>query len=262
MAAPTSNTAGDDASPSTDESAQTKLDEQAPAGKTAGENAPPSTVEEQAPSVVSEHLHSTSEPEATDIPTANAPDPTTVNPETTAGGAPEQESEAGPNPPSAVKPSAKKATAPPKGDKPAAAKADGKPAAAKGAKKEKAPAVEDKPFAEFIQQDYLPALKKALTEQGVQELELNFEKQKVPITGYEQAEDCWQVKGNWQNGLRQFNVYFPKEDIQGQRAFSCNEGSKPSTLEPFLIDERKVTLDLMVFGVIQRLNGQKWLTRN
>jgi len=37
---------------------------------------------------------------------------------------------------------------------------------------------------------------------------------------------------------------------------------KPSTLEPFLIDERKVTLDLMVFGVMQRLNGQKWLERN
>ncbi|MGB3208973.1 MAG: DUF2996 domain-containing protein, partial [Crinalium sp.] len=37
---------------------------------------------------------------------------------------------------------------------------------------------------------------------------------------------------------------------------------KPSTLEPFLIDERKVTLDLMVFGVIQRLNAQKWLVRN
>jgi len=33
-------------------------------------------------------------------------------------------------------------------------------------------------------------------------------------------------------------------------------------LEPFLIDERKVTLDLMVFGVMQRLNGQKWLERN
>jgi len=63
--------------------------------------------------------------------------------------------------------------------------------------------------------------------------------------------------GRWQNGImRQFNIYFP-ENIQGQR-LSCNEGSKPSTLE--LIDEW-VTLDLMVFGVMQRLNGQKWLEK-
>jgi len=38
--------------------------------------------------------------------------------------------------------------------------------------KEKAPAVEDKPFAEFVQQDYLPALKTAFAKQGVQNLEL------------------------------------------------------------------------------------------
>nr|WP_227501544.1 DUF2996 domain-containing protein [Synechocystis sp. PCC 7509] len=129
------------------------------------------------------------------------------------------------------------------------------------AKKEKAPAVEDKPFAEFVQQHYLPALQKAFATQGVPEANLKFEKQKVAIAGYDSSE-CWQVKGSLYNGLRQFSVYFPQENIQGQRAFSCNEGSKPSTLESFLIDERKVTLDLLVFGVIQRLNGQKWLARN
>jgi len=130
-----------------------------------------------------------------------------------------------------------KAAAPPKGDKPAA-KAAGDSLHLRQ-QKEKAPAVEDKPFAEFVQQDYLPALKTAFAKQGVQNLELTFEKQKVPIAGYNQA-DCWQVKGRWQNGImHQFNIYFPQEDIQG-RAFP---GSKPSTLEPFLIDERKVTLD-------------------
>ena len=35
-----------------------------------------------------------------------------------------------------------------------------------------------------------------------------------------------------------------------------------STIEPFLGDERKINLDLLVFGVVQRLNAQKWLTRN
>ena len=237
----------------------------------AGEVAP-STVEQQAPSVSEEHSPSTDSQQATDIPTANAPDPTAVHPDLNPDTAEDKSSDAVSNPDESAetKPAAKKAATSPKGDKPAAKAAGDKPAAkeagdkpaAKAAKKEKAPAVEDKPFAEFIQQNYLPALKTALADQGVKDLDLTFEKQKVPIAGYNQADDCWQVMGRWQNGLRQFNLYFPKEDIQGQRAFSCNEGSKPSTLEPFLIDERKVTLDLMVFGVIQRLNGQKWLTRN
>ncbi|BAY61387.1 hypothetical protein NIES22_14520 [Calothrix brevissima NIES-22] len=151
----------------------------------------------------------------------------------------------------------------PKREKPAA-QADGeeKPAAKAAAKKEKAPAVEDKPFVEFIQQEYLPAVQKAITQQGVADLQLSVAKQKVPITGFESGEECWQLVGSWQNGLRQFNVYFPDEDIQGKKGFSCNEGKKPSTFESFLIDERKITLDLLVFGLVQRLNGQKWLGRN
>ncbi len=225
-------------------------EEQAPTGKTAGENAPPSTVEEQAPSIVKEHLHSTSEAEATDIPTANAPDPTAVDPQVNPSATGEKPTtEASTPDESASQAKSPKKTAP-------AEKAD-KPAA----KKEKAPAVEDKPFAEFMQQYYLPALQKAFAIQGIPEVDLQFTKQKVAIAGYDSG-DCWQIKGSLYKGLRQFNVYFPQEDIQGQRAFSCNEGSKPSTLESFLIDERKVTLDLLVFGVIQRLNGQKWLTRN
>ncbi|MBE9095451.1 DUF2996 domain-containing protein [Tychonema sp. LEGE 07203] len=143
---------------------------------------------------------------------------------------------------------------------PAKADADKPPAKAK---KEKAPAVEDKPFAEFIQQDYLPALQTALTKQGVKDLEVRFAKQKLPIAGMSNAGDCWQVIGKFQEGQRQFNLYFPQEDIKSQRAFSCaDNNTNTSTLEPFLIDERKITLDLMVFGVVQRLNAQKWLDLN
>jgi len=209
----------------------------------AGEVAP-STVDKQAPSVAEEHAPSTDSPEATDLPTANAPDPKAANPE---------------DDPNAAKPAA----VPPKREKPAAAATEEKPAAAKAAKKEKAPAVEDKPFVEFIEQDYLPALQKAIAQQGVQDLQVSFAKQKVPITGFESAEECWQIIGSWSEiGLRQFNLYFPEEDIQGKKGFSCNEGKKPSTLESFLIDERKITLDLLVFGLVQRLDGQKWLGIN
>ncbi|MEH2380661.1 MAG: DUF2996 domain-containing protein [Nostoc sp.] len=220
----------------------------------AGEVAP-STVDKQAPSVAEEHAPSTDSPEATDIPTANAPDPKAANPEDNPNAA-----KPAAVPPKREKPAA--AAKPATGEKPEAATEE-KPAAAKAAKKEKAPAVEDKPFVDFIEQDYLPALQKAIAQKGVQDLQVSFAKQKVPITGFESAEECWQIIGSWSEiGLRQFNLYFPEEDIQGKKGFSCNEGKKPSTLESFLIDERRITLDLLVFGLVQRLDGQKWLGRN
>ncbi len=129
-------------------------------------------------------------------------------------------------------------------------------------KKEKPPAVEDKPFTEFIEQDYLPALQEALQEKGVEDLELKFAQEKLP-PGLGASEACWQVIGKWQAGKRQFNLYFPNEDIKAQKVFSCAaNGSQPSVIEPFLGDERRINLKLLVFGVVQRLNAQKWLTLN
>ncbi len=129
-------------------------------------------------------------------------------------------------------------------------------------KKPKAPALEDKPFPEFIQQDYIPALQKALNSQGVEDLDLKFAKEKLP-SGLGVNQDCWQVIGKWQAGKRQFNVYFPNEDISTLKLFTCAlNGIQPSTIEAFLGDERKINLDLLVFGVVRRLNAQKWLTRN
>ena len=67
----------------------------------------------------------------------------------------------------------------------------------------------------------------------------------------------------FRSGKRQFNVYFFEDNIQGQRAISIvDRATKSSSIEPFLIDERKITLDLLVSSVVLRLNGQKWLTRN
>jgi len=130
-------------------------------------------------------------------------------------------------------------------------------------KKEKPPAVEAKPFIDFIQQDYLPALTQALVAKGVTDLQVDLERSKIAIKGFETAPDCNQVIGRWERGSRQFNVYFFDDSIQGQRAISCVDGgNKASTIEPFLIDERKITLDLLVSGVILRLNSQKWLLRN
>ncbi len=200
----------------------------------------PSTVEKQAPDVAEDNAPSTSSPETTSIPTANAPDPASVNAEDN---------------PNAVKPKAgtqKETTPSEEAVKPAKAK------------KEKAPALEDKPFAEFVQQDYLPALKQGLAKLGVPDIDLTFEKKKIPLKGYE-SNESWQIVGQWKTSKqpRQFNIYFFDENINGLKGFSCAESAgRPSTMESFLIDERKVNLDLLVFGAVQRLNGQKWLARN
>ncbi|QLL29172.1 DUF2996 domain-containing protein [Thermosynechococcus sichuanensis E542] len=118
----------------------------------------------------------------------------------------------------------------------------------KPAKKEKPAAIEDKPFAEFINDAFLPALQQALSAKGG-DVTLRFEDNTVI--------------GEWGRGMYQFRLYFLEGDIQGPKAFVCSSGGiAPSTIEPFLGDERKVTLDLLVFGVMQRLNGQKWLGGN
>jgi len=138
-----------------------------------------------------------------------------------------------------------------------------KPAAAAAkAKPPKAPALEDKPFKEFIEQDFNSALKDAIVSQGLKEVELTLVKQPLPIKGAG-PEECWQIVGNLRDQKRQFNLYFLDEDINGKKAFSySNNGTPPSTIESFMIDERKVTLDLLLGFTLKRLNGQKWLARN
>lgn len=135
-------------------------------------------------------------------------------------------------------------------------------AAAKKSKKEKPPAVEDKPFQEFMSQHFVPSLKESLASEGLTDIELTFEKKPLPIKGLEQS-DCWQVQGQWQKGQRQFFVAFQQENIKGPKFYSAaDNGSKPTLLESFMIDEKRVTLGLMVMYVVQRLNAQKWLTGN
>jgi hypothetical protein len=114
----------------------------------------------------------------------------------------------------------------------------------------KPPEPEELPFEQFINEHYLPALSKALIEEeGLSDLQLQFLGDRV--------------QGKWLGNLRQFTVYFPKQDIHSLKAFSCSDrGFEPTTIEPFMVDERKTTLDLLVFYVQQRLNGQKWLALN
>ncbi|TVP64777.1 MAG: DUF2996 domain-containing protein [Leptolyngbya sp. LCM1.Bin17] len=143
-------------------------------------------------------------------------------------------------------------------------KGNTKPAAkASAKKKEKPPAVEDKPFPEFIQEHFFPSLQSALQEEGIDDIQLNLDQRPLTVIGIDDSEPYWHVQGQWQGGDRQFNIAFTKDDIKSSKVFYfADKGSQPSTIEQFMGDERRVNLDLMVMYTVQRLNAQKWLTRN
>jgi hypothetical protein len=74
--------------------------------------------------------------------------------------------------------------------------------------------------------------------------------------------DCWQVKGDLPGG-RRFWLCFTAANLDGAKMIALAEaGAQPSLLESFLIDEKKMTLPLLVSRLVQRLNGQKWLGPN
>lgn len=134
----------------------------------------------------------------------------------------------------------------------AAAKA---PAAAA---KAKPPALEDKPFAEFVAADLLPALAREIQAYGGPAPVLAFVEGAMPVVG----SPCWMVQGSLP-GERRFWLCFTAADISSTKTVAISEsGGEPSLLESFLIDERKITLPLLVSRLVQRLNGQKWLGAN
>lgn len=124
--------------------------------------------------------------------------------------------------------------------------------------KPKPPAPEDQPFATFVPELLLPALAKEIQGYGGPAPELAFEQGPMPVVGA----DCWMVKGQLP-GERRFWLCFTTADINAPKTVAVAEaGSEPSLLESFLIDEKKMSLALLVSRLVQRLNGQKWLGPN
>ncbi|MFQ4137916.1 DUF2996 domain-containing protein [Nodosilinea sp. PGN35] len=178
---------------------------------------------------------------------------------------------------------AQSAEAAPKAEAKAAPKAEAgaeaKAAPKAAPKKEKPPALEDKPFTEFIEQHFIPTLKSALKEKGIDDIQLTLDQRPLGVFGVSDSEPYWHVKGEWQpdvgvrdgslseqaspGGNRQFNIAFTKDSISSPKLFYfADRGAQPSTIEQFMGDERKITLDLLVLFTLRRLNGQKWLARN
>jgi hypothetical protein len=124
--------------------------------------------------------------------------------------------------------------------------------------KAKPPAPEDRPFAEFVPELLLPALVTECRNYGGPAPELSFEEGPMPVVGA----PCWFIKGSLP-GQRRFWLCFSDANIQSAKTLALAEaGAEPSLLESFLIDERKMTLALLVSRLVQRLNGQKWLGPN
>ena len=68
------------------------------------------------------------------------------------------------------------------------------------------------------------------------------------------------LEGNFKSGQRQFNVIFSDADLNASKGFTCTTSGAPvSTIESFMIDERKVSADLLVFYIVQRLYAQQWV---
>ena len=124
--------------------------------------------------------------------------------------------------------------------------------------KPKPPKPEDKPFKAFLEEDLIPGLESALKAKGQSLQKILLVKGQRPVVRYE----CWSIQGILSSD-RRFWISFSKESITSVKTIALAEaGSEASLLESFLIDERKVTLSLIISRVLQRLNGQKWLGKN
>ena len=130
--------------------------------------------------------------------------------------------------------------------------------AAKPAKPAPKPKLEDKPFAAFINDDLLPALKQSLADRNQSPISLELVEGDRPVVGG----NCWMIKGVLPSE-RRFWLCFENDSITSGKTIALAEsGSDPSLLESFLIDEKRITLALLESRLLQRLNGQKWFGGN
>ncbi len=124
--------------------------------------------------------------------------------------------------------------------------------------KKTTPKIEDKPFTTFINDHFIPELTKSLQSKGYPIDSLVLKKDQRPVVGGE----CWIVFGEFPSG-RRFWITFNSDNIKSQKNICLAETAvAPSLLESFLIDEKKITLNLLTSRFLQRLNGQKWFGNN
>ena len=118
--------------------------------------------------------------------------------------------------------------------------------------------IEKKPFQEFINIHLIPSLIQEINQRGLEVNNINLENTNRPIAG----DKCWVVNCEIKDTCS-FWLSFENEDISSSKSISLSKPSqKPSIIESFLIDEKRITLKLIISRVMQRLNGQKLIGVN
>jgi len=118
--------------------------------------------------------------------------------------------------------------------------------------------VEKKPFQEFINIHLIPALIEEINQRGLEINNINLTNTNRPIAG----DKCWVINCEIKDTCN-FWLSFEKDDISSLKSISLSKpNQKPSIIESFLIDEKRITLKLIISRVLQRLNGQKLIGVN
>jgi len=118
--------------------------------------------------------------------------------------------------------------------------------------------IEKKPFQEFINMHLIPALKEEIDQRGLEINNINLTNTNRPIAG----DKCWVINCEIKDTCN-FWLSFEKDDISSLKSISLSKpNQKPSIIESFLIDEKRITLKLIISRVLQRLNGQKLIGVN
>ena len=118
--------------------------------------------------------------------------------------------------------------------------------------------IEKKPFQEFINTHLIPSFIEEINQRGLEIININLKNTNRPIAG----DKCWVINCEIKDTCI-FWLSFEKEDISSLKSISLSKpNQKPSIIESFLIDEKRITLKLIISRVIQRLNGQKLIGVN
>jgi len=118
--------------------------------------------------------------------------------------------------------------------------------------------IEKKPFQEFVNIHLIPSLIEEINQRGLEINNINLSNTNRPIAG----DKCWVINCEIKDTCN-FWLSFEKDDISSLKSISLSKpNQKPSIIESFLIDEKRITLKLIISRVLQRLNGQKLIGVN
>ena len=122
----------------------------------------------------------------------------------------------------------------------------------------KPPKLEDKPFEEFISNYFIPGLKESILNKGQFVNDIILIEGNRPVVGGK----CWMVFCDLADDRKVWICFDHNKITSNKTILLAESNSEPSIVESFLIDEKKITLALLISRVLQRLNGQKWIGSN